>query len=339
MHKRFTSAPRALSLSGVWVPVVTPFLDGEVDEFSLRKLVDHLVGQGVSGLVALGTTGECPVVSVEEHLQIARTVHEAAAGRVPVLVGAGGPDTRKVIDLVSRLEQLGVDGILSVCPYYSRPSQAGILAHFEALSDSTPLPIVLYNIPYRTGANIENATIRALAERSNIIGLKDCCANWAQSSALLSDPPRDFAVLTGEDAQFYLMLALGAAGGFIAAAHHATAQFVQIFERLRANDHLGARKLWRALSQAIALLFAEPNPAPLKYLLYRQGLLASPEVRLPLAPVSAELRQLIDHELVQRPSLRSSPHDHPTTHAWRSPCASAGEETHTSTTQHSLARE
>ena len=171
------------------MPLITPFRDGRVDTPSLQNLVERLIADGVSGLVALGTTGECPVVSRAEHLEIARVVKDAAKGRVPVLVGAGGPDTRQTIALVHELEGLGVDGILSVCPYYSRPNQAGILAHFQAIAAATSLPIVLYNIPYRTGVNMENETIRALAAHPNIVGLKDSCGNIQQSMGLLREPP------------------------------------------------------------------------------------------------------------------------------------------------------
>jgi 4-hydroxy-tetrahydrodipicolinate synthase len=280
-------------LQGVWVPVVTPFRTGRVDEQSLRNLVEHLISQGIAGIVALGTTGECPVVSNQEHLEIARVVKEAAAGRVPVLVGAGGPDTHKVIALVQALEALGVDGLLSVCPYYNRPSQAGLRAHFEALADATSLPIVLYNVPYRTGVNLENDTIRAIAERKNIVGLKDCCGSLHQSMELLAAPPRDFAIFAGEDALFYVMGTLGAQGGFLAAAHHATAQFVEVWRRIQANDHVAARQLWRPLARAVALLFSEPNPAPIKALLFAQKLIASAEVRLPLLPASEALQRAI----------------------------------------------
>lgn len=281
----------AVLLEGVWVPVVTPLLAGQVDARSLRNLVLHLIAQGVSGLVAMGTTGECPVMSTQEHFEVARVVKAAAAGRVPVLVGAGGPDTRQVIALAQELEALGVDGLLSVCPYYNRPSQAGLRAHFEALADATSLPIVLYNIPYRTGVNLENDTVRALAERSNIVGLKDSCGNLSQSMQLLANPPHAFSILTGEDALFYVMLTLGAQGGILAAAHHRTSQFIKVYDRVRSNDHKAARKLWGPLARAVGLLFSEPNPAPIKAMLAARKLIASAEVRLPLLPASAGLQQ------------------------------------------------
>jgi 4-hydroxy-tetrahydrodipicolinate synthase len=278
-------------LEGVWVPVITPFHEGQLDAQSLRKLVDHLITQGVSGLVALGTTGECPTISAKEHLEIAKVVTTAAGGRVPVLVGAGGPDTRQVIELARQLEGLGVDGILSVCPYYNRPSQAGLQAHYEALAEATTLPIVLYNIPYRTGVNLENETIVALATHPNIIGLKDACGNLMQSMELLAEAPRDFSILTGEDSLFYVMLALGAQGGILASAHHATTQFIEVYNAFKANNHLTALGIWRTLTPVIKLLFSEPNPAPIKALLAARKLITSSELRLPLVPVTDALNQ------------------------------------------------
>jgi 4-hydroxy-tetrahydrodipicolinate synthase len=289
-----------MNLSGVWVPVITPFVEGRVDERSLRSLVERLIGDGVSGLVALGTTGECPAVSFEEHLEVARIVKDAAERRVPVLAGAGGPDTRHVVTLMRHLEELEIDGFLSVCPYYNRPNQAGLRAHFDALATATTLPIVLYNIPYRTGVNLENDTVRALAEHDNIIGIKDSCGNVAQSMELLQHRPRNFSVLTGEDALFFAMLALGADGGILAAAHYDTKAFVSVWQQMLRNNHVAARETWHTLTKMVALLFSEPNPAPLKQLLFAQGRIASPEVRLPLVRASDALRELLEAALRER---------------------------------------
>jgi len=291
-----------MKLRGVWVPLITPFIEGRVDERSLRDLVERLVEDGVSGLIALGTTGECPVVSTEEHLEVTRIVTDAARQRLPVLVGAGGPDTRHVCSLIERLEGLGVDGILSVCPYYNRPNQAGLRAHFEAVARSTTLPIVLYNIPYRTGINLENDTVRALAEQDNIVGLKDSCGNLQQSMDLLQNPPHDFSILTGEDALFYVMLALGADGGILASAHYETRTFVAVWQKMTANDHVAARALWKSLLDMVTLLFSEPNPAPLKYLLYMQGLIQGAAVRLPLVTASENLQEKLRAALDARAS-------------------------------------
>lgn len=284
-------------MKGLWVPIVTPFLNDHLDEPSLRQVVETLISGGVSGLVALGTTGECPVLSDDEQLRVVRVVRETAAGRVPVFVGAGGPNTREVVRLAILLERAGAEGLMSVCPYYSRPSQAGIRAHFEAVADATSLPLVLYNIPRRTGINIENDTILRLAERNNIVALKDVCGDLAQSAELLRLKPPGFSVLTGDDALYFVMLALGADGGILASAHEQTGRFVELFDFMKENDHLSAREIWGPLSEWVSILFGEPNPAPLKQLLFERGLVASPEVRLPLMPASDELRQAIKRRL------------------------------------------
>jgi 4-hydroxy-tetrahydrodipicolinate synthase len=191
-------------------------------------------------------------------------------------------------------------GYLVACPYYSRPSQDGLYRHFAALAGHTDKPIIIYNIPYRTGVNLANATLLRLAEFPNIVGLKDCCADQAQSFDLLRDRPRDFAVLTGEDALFYCALTQGADGGILAAAHVETQAFAQIRDTLLANDWHTARRLWGGLVDLPRLLFAEPSPSPVKHWLWRAGLIDSPEVRLPMTGVSQGLATRIDSEMQRR---------------------------------------
>jgi 4-hydroxy-tetrahydrodipicolinate synthase len=191
---------------------------------------------------------------------------------------------------VQRAERAGADGILSICPFFVRPDQRGIRAHFEAVAASTGLPVVLYNNPVRVGVRMENDTIRTLAALPNVVGLKDCAGDVLQSQELLLDPPPGFAVLSGEDALFYPMLALGAAGGILAAAHWATEAFVATWRAVEENDHRRARALWARLAPGVRLLFAEPSPAPLKGVLHALGVIASPEVRLPLCAASEGLR-------------------------------------------------
>jgi 4-hydroxy-tetrahydrodipicolinate synthase len=279
-----------VQLEGVWIPLVTPFRCSQLDLGSLERLVEGFVGKGISGLVVGGTTGESPVLSEEELPALVRCAKAAARGRVPVLAGAGGADTRAVIQTIGRAAQAGADGVLSVSPYFSRPDQRGILAHFRAVAASTPLPLVLYNNPSRTAARMHNDTIRRLAELENVVGLKDCAGDAVQSMELLLDPPPGFAILTGEDALFYPMLALGAAGGILAAAHWATESFVEVWRAMRKNDHHRARQLWVRLLPGARLLFEEPSPAPIKHLLAATGQLASGELRLPLVPPSDALK-------------------------------------------------
>jgi 4-hydroxy-tetrahydrodipicolinate synthase len=279
---------------GVWVPLVTPFRDGLVDLKSYRRLIEHYVAQGVSGLFPLGTTGEAPTLDeAETDALLAETV-EAVAGRVPVFAGIGGNATHKVIRTIRRVERFGFPGIVSVCPYYNRPGQDGLRAHFTAISQATDRRILIYNIPYRTSVNLGNETVMRLAELENIVGIKDSAGNITQSLELLANKPVGFSVLTGEDHLFFPLLCSGADGGILASSHVATDRFVEIARLVAANDHQAARAIWTPLQQLIARLFEEANPMPLKYCLWRQGLIASPECRLPLTAVSARLREKLD---------------------------------------------
>lgn len=286
-----------MQLCGVWLPIITPFTDDAIDYESLRKMIDYYIGRGISGLIPLGTTGESPTVTDSEYEEfIARTM-EFVNGRVPVIAGAGGNCTKKTVELVRRLEKYRVDGILSVCPYYNRPDQNGIFQHFQKVAEATDLKIIIYNIPYRTGRNIENETIHKLAEIPNIVGVKDACGDFKQSMALLLNPPEDFAIFTGEDILFYPTLMLDGAGGILASAHLATRDFVDLYNLVQAGDRRGALTIWRRLTEFIPLLFAEPNPAPIKYCLKQMGLIRSEEVRLPLTPISSGLRVKLDQAM------------------------------------------
>lgn len=284
-------------IDGIWIPLVTPFRDGAVDLHSYKNLVDHYIGLGVQGLIPLGTTGESPTVSDEEYEMVLEKTMEYAAGRVPVIVGLGGNNTAGVVKKLALAEKQKVRGILSVCPYYNRPDQKGIYAHFKQISESTDLDILVYNIPYRTGRNIENKTIRELAGLRNIVGIKDSCGDIQQSAELLLDKPRDFTILTGEDTNYFMTLTMGGDGGILASAHLRTAEFLRIYGLIKNNDHQGALTAWKQLSPIIPLLFQEPNPAPIKYCLYKLGLIRSAELRLPLTDISETLRDKLDQYL------------------------------------------
>lgn len=282
------------TVSGVWVPLITPFRDGKVDFVSYRHLVEHYIGMGVDGLIPLGTTGEVPALDDDEADRIVEETLTIAAGRVPVFAGIGGNATGKVIATIKRLQPLGFDGILSVCPYYNRPTQSGLLQHFSAIAQATDRNILVYNIPYRTSVNLQNETLFRLAELPNIIGIKDSSGIIGQSLDLIAGRPENFSVLTGEDAMFYTMLANGADGGILASCHIATEKFVRIAQLMRANDHHSARDIWSTLAPVMPLLFREANPIPIKYCLWRQGLIASAECRLPLGRISGELAGELD---------------------------------------------
>jgi 4-hydroxy-tetrahydrodipicolinate synthase len=285
-------------LSGVWLPIVTPFHDGAIDLASYERLIHHYLGEGVSGIFPLSTTGEGPAIDDDEAEAIVERTLDVVAGRVPVFVGVGGNITEKVVKLLHRLERHDFPGIVSVCPYYNRPGQDGLHEHFSRIARATDRQVAIYNIPYRTGVNLANDTLFRLAEElPNIVGVKDCCAILAQSLDLLRRRPPGFSVVTGEDNFYYTMLAHGADGGILASAHLETRAFVEIHERMLANDHRGAHRIWSGLEPVVPLLFREANPMPIKYCLWRQGLIRSPECRLPLTRVSAALAAELDEAL------------------------------------------
>ena len=280
----------------LWLPLITPFKDGAVDFASYERLVARYVAQGVDALFPLGTTGESPTLDeAESEALIERTL--AVAGTVPVFVGVGGNATAKVVKTLRRLERLPFTGIVSVCPYYNRPSQDGLIAHFKAIASATDREVFIYNIPYRTAVNLSNESLIELAEVPNIVGVKDSSGVLAQSLDLLARKPAGFAVLTGEDALYFTMLANGADGGILAASHLATERFLEVGRRFAANDVAGARATWSPLASLVPLLFAEANPMPIKHLLWRQGLIASPECRLPLTGISDSLARRLETHL------------------------------------------
>ncbi|HKS62091.1 MAG TPA: 4-hydroxy-tetrahydrodipicolinate synthase [Xanthobacteraceae bacterium] len=287
-------------IEGLWLPLITPFRDGALDERSLRRIVRHYLGQPVDGMILAATTGEGLTIDEDETERLAAIVAAEVAGRIPLFLGLSGSDTRKVAKALARTAPWPVDGYLIACPYYTRPSQAGLHHHFAALAGETARPIMVYNIPYRTGVNLANETLLRLAELANIVGVKDCCADQVQSFDLMRARPDGFAVMTGEDALLYAALTQGADGGILAAAHVETARFAAIRQTLLAGDHRAALQAWRGLVDVARLLFAEPSPAPIKHWLARAGLIDSPEVRAPIMPVGAALAARIEREMEQR---------------------------------------
>lgn len=287
---------------GVWLPLVTPFRDGRLDETSLRRLIRHYAAEPIDGLILGATTGEglaLDEAEVERLAAVSAAELDGSGRRIPLFLGLSGSDTRKGVRDLERTAAWAIDGYLIACPYYTRPSQEGMLRHFSALADRTPRPILIYNIPYRTGVNLGNEAMLELAGRQNIVGVKDCSADPAQSFDLLRGRPPGFAVLTGEDPSFYAALAQGADGGVLASAHVETRAFVAVRDRLLAGDQPGALADWRALADLPRLLFAEPSPAPIKHWLWRAGLIDSPELRLPMTPVSDGLAARIDREFAR----------------------------------------
>jgi 4-hydroxy-tetrahydrodipicolinate synthase len=296
-------------LQGLWLPLVTPFRDGEIDQPSLRRLVQHYARQPIDGLILAATSGEGMTLGITELEQlVAVTRAELAISRryLPICLGISGAVTAKMLDTLDETAGWPIDGYLIASPCYVRPSQRGLLAHFAALADHASWPIVLYNIPYRTGVNITNETLLGLAEHPNIVGCKDCCADRAQSVELLARRPAGFRVLNGDDARYFDALNDGADGGILLSAHVETESFAAVRTLLRQGNLDAAQARWDGVRDLTSLLFAEPSPAPAKYWLARTGLIDSAEVRLPMVEVGAELAERLDAEIERRaePLLR-----------------------------------
>ena len=298
-------------LRGLWLPLVTPFRDGALDEPSLRRLVRHYAGRQIDGFVLAATSGEGLTLDSDELERIVALVRaELASERraLPVCLGLSGAGTRKLMAELDRTAAWPIDGYLISAPYYLRPSQRGLLAHFTALADHASWPIVLYNIPYRSSVNISNETLLRLARHPNIVGLKDCCADRAQSIDLLQRRPEGFRVLNGDDAQYFDALTDGADGAILLSAHVATESFAQVQTHLEVGDREAASTCWRGVAELTRLLFLEPSPAPAKYWLAQTGLISSAEVRSPIMEVSAELAARLDAEIAQRNEISRKVH-------------------------------
>ena len=290
-------------LRGLWLPLITPFHNDALDDASLRRLVRHYAAAPVDGLVLGATSGEGLALSRTELRTLVAVVRDelAAIGRsLPICRGLSGAATAGMIESLQATAAWPIDFYLISSPFYVRPSQRGLLAHFSALAEAARHPIVLYNIPYRSSVGLDNQTLLQLAEHPNIVGLKDCCANRGQTRELLQLRPDGFRVLTGEDSHAFDALQAGADGAILLSAHVETATFAAIQTQLRAGNNAAAAALWDRVSDLTRLLFSEPSPAPAKYWLARTGLIASPEVRLPMVEVGAELAARLDREIARR---------------------------------------
>jgi 4-hydroxy-tetrahydrodipicolinate synthase len=274
--------------TGCGTAMVTPFhSDGSLDEATLRLLVQRQIDAGIDFLVPCGTTGESPTLSHEEHLRVVEITLELAKGRVPVLAGAGGYDTAKVIALAQELASIGVDGILSVTPYYNKPTQEGLYQHYKALSSAVSLPIILYSVQGRTGVNVEPATVKHLACLENIVGIKEASGNIAQMAAMLNAVPNDFLVLSGDDSIALPLIALGGRGVISVASNEIPAEMTLLARLALQNDFPAARQLHRRYLSLMEVNFVESNPIPVKAAMAELGLL-KPVWRLPLVPPARE---------------------------------------------------
>ena len=280
--------------TGCGTAIVTPFRhDLSLDESALRKLIRRQIDAGIDYLVPCGTTGESPTLSREEHVRVVAITVEEARGQLPVLAGAGGYNTADVIELGNELEKLGVDGLLSVNPYYNRPTQEGLYQHFKAIAEGVPLPIVLYNIPGRTSVNIETPTLRRLADIDNIVAVKEASGNISQMAAVCHAMPDDFDVLCGDDAITIALIALGGRGIISVTSNEIPAEMTQIAHLAMDGDFAGARAMQRAWMPLMEVNFIESNPIPLKTAMAMIGLL-EPVWRLPMTPPSAQTRARVE---------------------------------------------
>lgn len=277
-------------LKGTGVALITPFLkNGQIDFAALEKLVEDEIQNGIDYLVALGTTSESPALSQKEKEEVVRTVVSVNAGRVAVLRGLGGPNTLELVEQLHTLDFTGVDAILSVTPYYNRPSQEGVYRHYHTLSDHSPLPIILYNVPKRTGCNIEaDTTLRLANDCPNIIAVKEASGNLNQIMRIVKHKPAEFSVISGDDAITLPLIAAGA-DGLISVVANAFPKEVSTMVRLARQDKIAeARAIHLALLDFTQACFKEGSPAGIKALMWLQGKIQN-QLRLPQAPVSETL--------------------------------------------------
>jgi 4-hydroxy-tetrahydrodipicolinate synthase len=285
--------------TGCGTALVTPFTtDGAIDEPAIRRLARRQIDAGMHFLVPCGTTGESPTLSREEKRRVVELVVAEAAGKVPVLAGAGGYDTHEVIESVQEMAAAGANGILSVTPYYNKPTQEGLYQHYKAIADSTPLPIVVYNVPGRTGCNVEPATLVRLAAIPNIVAVKEASGNISQITEICAKVPSDFIVLSGDDAITLPLMSVGGRGVISVSGNEVPAEMARMCEAVERNDWAEARTIHTRLMPLLSINFVESNPGPVKYAMARMGLL-NETYRLPMVPPRDESKAKIDFVLAE----------------------------------------
>ena len=281
------------------VALVTPFkADQSIDTDALTRIVNHVIDNGADFLVVLGTTSEAPTLTKEEKNLVISTILKANAGRLPILLGMGGNNTQAVIEAVKAQDFAGIDGILSVVPYYNKPNQRGMKAHFEAIADASPVPVVVYNVPGRVGVNLQAATCVELAKHPNIIAVKEASGNLQQIMEILRDKPADFDVLSGDDGITQPLMALGATGVISVAANAYTSQFSRMMKAQKEGKTDEALRLHYAMLKMNQLIFADGNPAGIKCLMSHIGLCEN-VLRLPLVTANEKVENDIIEEWKQ----------------------------------------
>jgi 4-hydroxy-tetrahydrodipicolinate synthase len=285
------------AFTGCGTALVTPFSrDEAVDEAAVRRLAKRQIDAGIHFLVPVGTTGESPTLSEDERVRVVELVVEEAAGRVPVLAGAGGYDTREVIRVGGRMKLAGAAGLLSVTPYYNKPTPEGLFHHYRAIAAEVDLPIVVYNVPGRTGCNVDVATLVRLSAVPNIVGVKEASGNVSQMCEICRAVPESFIVLSGDDALTLPLMAVGGHGIISVSANEAPAAMARMVELAEANDFAGARRIHARLMPLLSANFVESNPIPVKAAMAQMGLLEE-VYRLPMVPPGAESRRRIAEAL------------------------------------------
>jgi len=281
---------------GVFAPNITPFSAQSVDEAALRRVLDYLIDAGATGLVPCGTTGESATLTLEEHARVIEITAEHARGRVPVIAGTGSNSTAEAIALTKHAEQVGVDAALLICPYYNRPTQPGLIAHFTQIAAATSLPIIMYNVPSRTGVNMTAATTAELSRVPNIVGVKEASGDLGQVTEILRLAAPGFAVLSGDGNLTFSICCLGGVGGILADAHILPGEWRRMVDLIRSGEVEQAREIHFRLLPITRALFLETNPVPVKAAMELLGV-ASAEVRLPLLPATDSCRDEVAKEL------------------------------------------
>lgn len=283
---------------GVITALITPLRDGNVDEAAFRRLLERQIAAGVHGVVPMGTTGESATLHLDEHKRVVEQCVEIAAGRIRVIAGAGSSATDKAIELTRFAKTVGADGALVVTPYYNRPSQAGMQAHFEAVADAVQLPILLYNVPGRTGVDLSNETVAALAVHPNIVGIKDASADVARASWMRANIHGAFDLISGDDSSYLGYAAHGGVGVISVTSNVAPEAMVALHDAIQAGDFAVARSWQERLIGLHKALFLDNSPSPAKYALARLGL-CEEEVRLPLSLTADAVKPAIDKALTE----------------------------------------
>jgi 4-hydroxy-tetrahydrodipicolinate synthase len=294
--------------TGCGTALVTPFTSsGALDEAAVRRLAKRQVDAGVHFLVPCGTTGEAPTLSSAERRRVVELVVDEVGGRVPVLAGAGGYDTREVAEAAREMQLAGATGLLSVTPYYNKPTPEGLFRHYQAIAEATPLPIVVYNVPGRTGCNVDPATLARLATIPHLVAVKEASGNMTQICEVLRAVPPEFIVLSGDDALTLPAMAIGARGIVSVASNELPAEMAQLVEAAEANDFAFARELHTRLLPLMLANFAESNPIPVKAVMAQMGLLEE-HYRLPMVPPRPETREKLARALASVQSRSAAVH-------------------------------